>query len=76
MEPRREEVRIESHVMSIVPLELKLKENTYYTLMIAVYNNIIYIDKYTVVKIYQGKDMMRIPTIHSMSIHQMEVHSD
>ena len=37
MEPRREEVRIESHVMSIVPLELKLKENTYYTLMIAVY---------------------------------------
>ena len=40
MEPRREEVRIESHVMSIVPLELKLKEDTYYTLMIAVYNNI------------------------------------
>ena len=39
MERRREEVRIESHVMSIVPLELKLKENTYYTLMIAVYNS-------------------------------------
>ena len=75
MEPRREEVRIESHVMSIVPLELKLKENTYYTLTDCCVISSILI-KCTGVKIYQGKDMMRIPTIHSMSIHQIEVHSD
>ena len=45
MERRREEVRIESHVMLIVPLELKLKENADYILMIAVYKIIIYINR-------------------------------